>query len=86
MELRERIERYFKMTDKEKNDVLVDIIKIYQEQNHYRHNNQMRIQDLIDIDIDIYTNEEEFELVQALTDINNAIKDIDTELRNGMQL
>jgi hypothetical protein len=86
MELRERIERYFKMTDKEKNDVLVDIIKIYQEQNQYRHNNQKRIQDLIDIDIDIYTNEEEFELVQALTDINNAIKDIETELRNGMQL
>jgi hypothetical protein len=84
MELRERIERYFKMTDEEKNEVLVDIIKIYQEQNQYRHNNQKRIQDLIDIDIDIYTNEEEFELVQALTDINNAIKDIETELRNGM--
>lgn len=82
MELRERIERYFKMTDKEKGEVLVDIIKIYQEQNSIVHHNQQRIQDLIDIDIDIYTNEEEFELVQALTDINNAIKDIETELKN----
>jgi hypothetical protein len=84
MELRERIERYFKMTDEEKNDVLVDIIKIYQEQNLYRHNNQKKIQDLIDIDIDIYTNEEEFELVQALTDINKAIKEVENEINNGM--
>ena len=84
MELRERIERYFKMTDEEKNEVLVDIIKIYQEQNLIRHNNQQRIQDLIDIDIDIYTEEEEFELVQALTDINKAIKEVENEINNGM--
>ena len=84
MELREQIERYFKMSDEEKNEVLVKIIKIYQEQNSIIHNNQKRIQDLIEIDIDIYTNEEEFELVQALTDINKSIKDIETEIRNGM--
>jgi hypothetical protein len=84
MELRERIERYFKMTDEEKSEVLVDIIKIYQEQNFIRHQNQMKIQDLIDIDIDIYTNEDEFELVQALTDINNAIKEVNNEINNGM--
>ena len=84
MELRERIERYFKMTDEEKSEVLVDIIKIYQEQNFIRHQNQMKIQDLIDIDIDIYTNEDEFELVQALTDINKAIKEVNNEINNGM--
>ena len=84
MKLREKIEKYFKMTDEEKNEVLVDIIKIYQEQNLIRHNNQQRIQDLIDIDIDIYTEEEEFELVQALTDINKAIKEVENEINNGM--
>jgi hypothetical protein len=84
MELREQIERYFKMSDEEKNEVLVKIIKIYQEQNSIIHNNQRRIQDLIDFDIDVYTEEEEFELVQALTDINKAIKDIETEINNGM--
>jgi len=84
MELRERIERYFKMTDEEKSEVLVDIIKIYQEQNFIRHQSQKRIQDLIDIDIDIYTNEDEFELVQALTDINKAIKEVNNEINNGM--
>jgi len=84
MELRERIEKYFKMTDEEKSEVLVDIIKIYQEQNFIRHQSQKRIQDLIDIDIDIYTNEDEFELVQALTDINKAIKEVNNEINNGM--
>ena len=84
MELRERIEKYFKMTDEEKSEVLVDIIKIYQEQNFIRHQNRKRIQDLIDVDIDIYTEEEEFELVQALTDIKTAIKKVDNEINNGM--
>ena len=82
MELRERIEKYFKMTNEEKSEVLVDIIKIYQEQNFIRHQSQKRIQDLIDIDIEIYTNEDEFELVQALTDINKAIKEVNNEIRN----
>ena len=84
MALRERIEKYFKMTDEEKNEVLVEIIKIYQEQNYIRHQNQKRIQDLIDVDIDIYTEEEEFELVQALTDIKTAIKQVDNEINNGI--
>jgi hypothetical protein len=84
MELRERIEKYFKMTNEEKSEVLVDIIKIYQEQNFIRHQSQKRIQDLIDFDIEIYTNEDEFELVQALTDINKAIKEVNNEINNGM--
>lgn len=80
MELRKKVDRYFKLTDEEKNEVLIEIIHIYRQQNALRHQNQMRIQDLIDVDIDIYTEEEEFELVQALTDIKNAIIEISNEL------
>jgi hypothetical protein len=42
----------------------------------------MNIKDLIDIDIEIYKEEEEFELVQALTDIKQAINEIENEIRN----
>ena len=36
----------------------------------------MKIRDLIDIDIEIYKEEDEFELVQALTDIKEEIAEI----------
>jgi hypothetical protein len=84
MELKEQIQKYFKLTDKEKSDVLVQIIHIYTTQNKIRYNGLMKIRDLIDIDIEIYKEEEEFELVQALTDIKEAIAEIENEMRNGL--
>ena len=84
MELRQKIQKYFKLSKEQKDEVLVEIIKIYQEQNHIVHQSQKRIQDLIDVDIDIYTEEEEFELVQALTDIKTAINEVENDFRNGL--
>jgi hypothetical protein len=82
MELKEQIQKYFKLTDEEKSDVLVKIIHIYTSQNRTKYNGLMNIKDLIDIDIEIYKGEEEFELVQALTDIKQAINEIENEMRN----
>ena len=82
MELKEQIQKYFKLTDEEKSDVLVKIIHIYTSQNRTKYNGLMNIKDLIDIDIEIYKGEEEFELVQALTDIKQAINEIENEIRN----
>lgn len=84
MELRQKIERYFNLTEDEKHDVLVSIIDVYRELNQLRHNGAALIKDLIDIDIEIYMEQEEFELVQALTDIRNYINEIEQEIRNGL--
>lgn len=86
MELKEQIQKYFKLTDEEKNEILIQIIHIYTTQNTIKYNGMMKIKDLIDIDIEIYKGEEEFELVQALTDIKTAINEIETNMKNGLQL
>ena len=83
MSLRQKITGYFKKTDNEKNDVLIEIIHMYQTENLIRYNNSMEIEHMIDVDIETYTNEDEYEMVQALTDIKNAINDVKKELRNG---
>lgn len=85
MELKEQIHKYFKLTDKEKSDVLVQIIRIYTSQNQIKYNGLMSVRDLIDIDIEIYKEEDQFELVQALTDIKQAIAEIEDEIRNGLE-
>jgi len=85
MELKDQIQKYFKLSDKEKSDVLVQIIRIYTSQNQIKYNGLMKIRDLIDIDIEIYKEEDEFELVQALTDIKEAIAEIEQEMRNGLE-
>jgi hypothetical protein len=85
MELKDQIQKYFKLSDKEKSDVLVQIIRIYTSQNQIKYNGLMRVRDLIDIDIEIYKEDDEFELVQALTDIKEAIAEIEQEMRNGLE-
>ena len=85
MELKDQIQKYFKLSDKEKSDVLVQIIRIYTSQNQIKYNGLMKIRDLIDIDIEIYKEGDEFELVQALTDIKEAIAEIEQEMRNGLE-
>ena len=84
MELKDQIQKYFKLTDKEKSDVLVQIIRIYTSQNQIKYNGFMKVRDLIDIDIEIYKEDDEFELVQALTDIKEAITQLEDEIRNGL--
>ena len=85
MELKDQIQKYFKLTDKEKSDVLVQIIRIYTSQNQIKYNGFMKVRDLIDIDIEIYKEDDEFELVQALTDIKEAITQLEDEIRNGLE-
>jgi hypothetical protein len=84
MELKDQIQKYFKLTDEEKSDVLVQIIRIYTSQNQIKYNGFMKVRDLIDIDIEIYKEDDEFELVQALTDIKEAIAQLEDEIRNGI--
>jgi hypothetical protein len=81
MELREKIERYFKLTEEEKGLVLVEIIEIYKTQSIREYQSKISIKQLIDMDIVMYTDEEEFELVQALTDIRNAINEVEEEIK-----
>jgi hypothetical protein len=45
----------------------------------------MKVRDLIDIDIEIYKEDDEFELVQALTDIKEAIAQLENEIRKGLE-
>ena len=85
MELKDQIQKYFKLTDEEKSDVLVQIIRIYTSQNQIKYNGFMKVRDLIDIDIEIYKEDDEFELVQALTDIKEAIAQLENEIRKGLE-
>ena len=85
MELKDQIQKYFKLSDKEKSDVLVQIIRIYTSQNQIKYNGFMKVRDLIDIDIEIYKEDDEFELVQALTDIKEAIAQLENEIRKGLE-
>ena len=84
MSLRHKITGYFKKTDKEKNEVLLEIVHMYKNENFFKYNNSMNIEDMIETDIETYTNEDEYEMVQALTDIKNAINDVKKEIRDGM--
>ena len=84
MSLRHKITGYFKKTDKEKNEVLLEIVHMYKNENFFKYNNSMNIEDMIETDIETYTNEDEYEMVQALTDIKNTINDVKKEIRDGM--
>jgi hypothetical protein len=85
MELKDQIQKYFKLNNKEKSDVLVQIIRIYTSQNQIKYNGLMKVRDLIDIDIEIYKEHDEFELVQALTDIKEAIAELEDEIRKELE-
>lgn len=82
MILRERIENYFKLSPEEKDETLVEIVKIYARVNKEHYDNQAYLYDLIQADIDVFTRQEEFEAVQALTDIKNSITMIEQEILN----
>jgi hypothetical protein len=84
MELRNKIQRYFNLTPEEKDEVLVEIIEHYRNEANLAFNGQYNIKHLIDWDLVLFMEQEEFELVQALTDIKQTINEIEEELRNGL--
>lgn len=81
MELRDRLKEYFKLTDNEKDELLVDIVHDYAE--IIQHTGQS-LNKVIELDIEFFTHTEEFEIVQALTDIKNVIEQINKEIKNGL--
>jgi hypothetical protein len=81
MELKQKLNNYFKLSDEEKYDVCAEIIKIYKEENQFDGLNELKF--IIAVDILSYEQQEEFELVQALTDIEKTIKEVEEELKNG---
>ena len=84
MGLKNRIPNYFSLNEDEKDEVLVDIIRIYKQE--LASTPYFNIKALIDLDIQRYTVEEEFELVQALTDIKNEINKLEEQIKkeNGL--
>jgi hypothetical protein len=81
MELKEKLNNYFKLSDEEKYDVCAEIIKIYKEDTKFDGLNELKF--IIAVDILTYEQQEEFELVQALIDIEKTIKEVEEELKNG---
>ena len=76
MEIKERIRDYFKMNDEQKDEILVDILQIYMRIQREQYDYRVRIIDLIDNDIKVFERDEEFEVVQALVDIQKAYDSI----------
>lgn len=76
MEIRDRIKNYFKMTDEEKDLILIEIVNIYIDVKENRFHNNIGIVDLLERDIKIFEESEEFETAQALQDILTAYLDI----------
>ena len=89
MELRDRIKNYFKLTPEQKDEILVEIVKIYIRVNEERFDNTVHLIDLIDRDIRIFEDDEQFEAAQALTDIRHSITMLEEEIinniKNGLQ-
>lgn len=82
MELKQRIKEYFKLSEEQKDEVLIEIINVYKDAV-VEHKGLYTTKMLIDMDINIYTQQEEFELVQALTDIRTAINEIENEIKKS---
>lgn len=76
MEIKERIRNYFKMTEEEKDSILVEIVNIYIDVKENRFKNNVGIVELLQRDIKLFESEEEFETAQALNDILKAYYDI----------
>lgn len=81
MELRDRLKQYFKLSNDQKDELLVDIVHDYAD--IIEHTGQS-LKQVIDLDIEFFTETEEFEIVQALTDIKNVIEQINNNIRNGL--
>ena len=84
MELKSKIHNYFNLSDEERDEVLVEIVEHYRYECNISFNGNVNIKHLIDWDIILFTEQEEFELVQALTDIRQTIKELEEEIRNGL--
>ena len=77
-ELKKRVLDYFNMSDEDKDNILVEIVNIYRDK--ISQHKGLGLLDVIEHDIEYFKNEEEFEIVQALTDIKQAIIQITDEL------
>lgn len=77
-ELNKRVLEYFNMSDEDKDDVLVEIVNIYKEK--ISQHKGLGLLDVVEHDIEYFKENEEFEIVQALTDIKQAIIQITNEL------
>lgn len=77
-ELNKRVLEYFNMSDEDKDDVLVEIVNIYKEK--ISQHKGLGLLEVIEHDIEYFKENEEFEIVQALTDIKQAIIQITNEL------
>lgn len=82
-DLKYHIERYFKLTDEEKDELLVEIVDTYKVLVETKYHNNVSIMDLIDHDIELFLEHDDFEATQALTDIKNTIIKVQQDLENG---
>lgn len=80
LEIKEKILQYFKMSEEDKELILLDIIEMYR--NILLDKPGIGLLQAIDYDIDYFMREEHFEIVQALTDIKQIILKIEEELNN----
>ena len=76
MTLRETLQQYFKMTDEEKDTLLVSIVEEYR--NIILRTGET-LEQIIDRDIQFFIDNDEFEAVQALTDIKQVLDNINRE-------
>jgi hypothetical protein len=76
MTLREKIQQYFKMTDEEKDTLLVTIVDEYR--NIILRTGET-LEQIINRDIQFFIENDEFEAVQALTDIKQVLDQINRE-------
>jgi GTPase SAR1 family protein len=81
-ELKDKIGNYFTMSYDEKDELLVEIIRIYVNVKEKIRNSNISIIDLIEDDIKTFEQTEEFEAAQALTDISEAYYRIIKEMRD----
>lgn len=79
-DIREKIKNYFNLTDEEKDDFLVEIVNHYKNVLLHRYDNSIDIIELLDHDLELFIEADEYEAAQAITDIKNAIIKIKNEL------
>lgn len=82
MSVKNKIRNYFKLNNEQKDELLVEIINIYKEEI-IQHRGMYSMKMLIDMDIQRFTLSEDYEMVQALTDIKNEINQIEEQIKKG---
>ncbi len=76
MELKERIKQYFNLSDEDKDELLVTIVDEYKSIISKTGDS---LEYVIDLDIEFFIENDEYEAVQALTDIKRVIEQINKE-------